>query len=482
MADVQVSGRDDVTPGSTLTATVAGRLAAGIARSRRSPAIDETARHGAERILLDSLACALGAHRSPAVEATRRWAGLLAGSPRATIFGTGAKSSVLGAATVNSTMIRDLDMNDTYFATNPTHASDSLGAVIAVAEAEGASAEALIHAVLVAFEIQMRAAEFTETSYFRVLGWDHTYFITVATAAAAGLLLDLSEIELAHALGIAGCFPVLGGLRAGQISMMKSVSAGLTAARGVEAAYLAREGVTGALGIFEGERGLERNAIGACDWDLFTAPFDDWRLPRACLKRYPAAYIIHSAIDAALEIASAPGYDPAAVRDVTVEAFGWLVEDMVDGMGGTSRYAIDRRETADHSLPFCVAAALCDGAYTIAQLEAARWEDADLQAMLSRVRCIHDPAMDPRFPSERPSRVTVSFADGSRRTVEYAWPKGDARAPLSDAELRGKLALLAPAEMTAAAQDRLADCALDFRNRSVAELVAATVVPSAPAE
>ncbi len=464
---------------STSGTTVAQRLARELIASARSSQIDEDARHGAERVLLDSLACALGAIDSPPVQAARRWAERLAGAPKSTILGTGQSCSVMAAALVNSTMIRDLDMNDTYFSTNPTHASDALGAVIAVAEAEGSTADELIHAVLVAFEIQMRAAEFSEVSYFRKLGWDHTFFISVAAAAACGLLLKLSEEQMAHALGIAGCYPVLGGLRAGQISMMKSISAGQTAARGLEAAYLAREGVTGALAIFEGERGVSANAIGNCDWNLFAAPFGDWRLPRACLKRYPAAYIIHSAIDCALQIAQEPGYDPAKVSQVEVAAFGWLVEDMVDGMGGTSRYLIDRRETADHSLPFCVAAALCDGRYGVAQLQAARWADADLQAMLERVTCVHDPAMDPRFPTDRPSRVEVRFTDGSRCSAEIAYPKGDPRDPLSDADLIAKLDSLAPAAMNSAARRRLAETALEFRNRTVADLVAAAVIQPA---
>lgn len=461
-------------PYAAASATVASRLAAALTVSANAPSISEWDAHAAGRVLLDTFACALGASGSPAVEAARRWAARLDGTPQATIFATGEKRSVLGAALVNSTMIRDLDLNDTYFATNPTHASDALGAVIAVAEAEGSTGEELLHAVLIAFEIQMRAAELTQTSYFRVLGWDHTYFISVAAAAACGILLRLSEEQLAHALGIAGCFPVLGGLRAGQISMMKSISAGLTAARGVEAAYLAREGVTGALAIFEGERGVERNALGRCDWDLFCAPFDRWRLPQACLKRYPAAYIIHSAIDAALDIRSAPSFDPSQVTEVVVEAFAWLMEDMVEGMGGVSRYLIDSRETADHSLPFCVAVALCDGTYTIGQLTNARWRDPDFKAMLAKVRCVHDPAMDARFPDERPSRVTVFLADGSRRVSEFAYPKGDPRLPLSDEELRSKLHELASnVGMSTPELDRLADHALDFRNRTVAELVTA---------
>lgn len=465
-----------------LRRTVAQRLAAEIAQSMREPIITENEWHGAGRVLLDTFACAIGAHRSEAVEAARRWARRVEGRPQATIYGTGEKSSILGAAIVNSTMIRDLDLNDTYFSTNPTHASDSLGAVIAVAEAEGSSAEELLHAVLLAFEIQMRAAEFTETSYFRVLGWDHTYFITVAVAAAAGLLLKLSEDELAHALGIAGCFPVLGGLRAGQISMMKSISAGLTASRGVEAAYLAKEGVTGPLAIFDGERGLEKNVIRRCDWDLFTAPMERWRLPLACFKRYPAAYIIHSAIDAAIKLKTELGFNSEAVSEVTVEAFGWLVEDMVHGMGSTSRYQIDRRETADHSLPFCVAVGILDGSYTIRQLNERRWEDDDLKAMLDKIRCVHDRDMDARFPAERPSRVTVTLVDGTRHVAEFPYPKGDPRSPLSDDDLQAKLASLAPKEFGAAAVARLTDCTLDFRNRTVAELMAAATIPPAIVE
>lgn len=55
---------------------------------------------------------------------------------------------------------------------------------------------------------------------------------------------------------------------AGHISMKKSLSAGLTASRGVEAAYLAYNGAAGPLHIPDGERGLDswscRNATWTC--------------------------------------------------------------------------------------------------------------------------------------------------------------------------------------------------------------------------
>jgi len=52
-------------------------------------------------------------------------------------LGTNEKSSVQGAAMVNCTMTRDLDMNDTYFSHNPAHSSDKIGACLAIGQAEG---------------------------------------------------------------------------------------------------------------------------------------------------------------------------------------------------------------------------------------------------------------------------------------------------------------------------------------------------------
>jgi len=127
--------------------------------------------------------------------------------------------------------------------------------VLAVAETESATADQVIRAILAAFEVQMRSCEIAHSSFQRVAGWDHTTFVTVGTAAAAGILLQLDADRLAHAISIAACYPTTGELRVGQISMMKAISAGLAASRGIEAAYLAKEGVSGPEFAFEGRRG-----------------------------------------------------------------------------------------------------------------------------------------------------------------------------------------------------------------------------------
>lgn len=451
--------------------SVSERLAAQICRAMAEPVADRKVIHEVERVLLDSLACALGATYSPSVRAARAWAKRIAGSPSATMLGTGEKSSALGAAMVNCTMVRDLDLNDTYFSRNPAHNSDNLGACLAVGEAEGASASDVVNSILIAFEVQMRACEFTSKSFFKETGWDQTTLVTLASAAATGVLLRLDQPRMAHALAIAGCYPGIGEMRVGRISMMKAASAGLAATRGIEAAYLAAEGMTGPREVFEGRRGMAKLMLGECDWDLLDAPFGEWRLPRTCLKRYPAAYIIHSSIDLALDLRREHHLVAGDIDSVTVEAFGWLLEDMVNGMGGTSRYEIDSRETADHSLPFCVAVSLVDGEYGLRQLNEKRWEAPEVQEMMRKMRFIHDRTMDERFPPDRPSRLTIVTRDGRTLVKEVPYPKGDYRAPFSDEEIADKFRSLSAEVLTPPRQEIAIERALNFSRGSVRGLL-----------
>ncbi len=451
--------------------TIAARLAGTIIDAAQAPLPDDATVHAAERVVLDSIACGLGALDSPPARATRAWAAMMEGKPGARILGTNERSSVVGAALANCTLIRHHDMNDCDWSKDPAHPSDNIGGCLAVADAARAPVEDFIKAVLVAYEIQMRTTEFAKVSFFKQTGWDHTTFVTLASAAATGVLLRLDHQRLAHALAIAASYPTLGALRVGQISMMKAASAGLAASRGIEAGYLAAHGVTGPLEVFEGKRGLAALVIGECDWDLLAAPITGWRLPRTCLKQYPAAYIIHSAIDATLALRREYGLQPQQAKEVVVAGFGWLIEDMVHGMGGRSRYDIDARETADHSLPYCVAVSLVDGEYTLAQLEQPRWEAPAVKEMLGKVKCVHDPALDGGFPGRRPSRVTVTLVDGTTVSKEVPFPKGDPRNPLTDDDIALKFRRLSAAVLPPPQQQQAIDVALDFRNHTLAELL-----------
>ncbi|MGH8617823.1 MAG: MmgE/PrpD family protein [Burkholderiales bacterium] len=453
--------------------SVAKRLSVSLLDAMKVSAIKSDVLHAVERVLLDTLACGMGATRNEAAKIAIEWAGTISGGKAASMLGTSARSSALGAGFANCTMMRDLDMNDTYYPRDSAHPSDNIGAMLAVGEAESASGDQILRAILIAYEVQMRSCEIAKKSFQRVAGWDHTTFVTVATAAGAGILLKLDAEQLAHAISIAACYPTTGELRVGQISIMKAVSAGLGASRGIEAAYLAKLGATGPAFAFEGKRGVSALMIGEADWDLFSGPVTEWRLPRTNLKRFPAAYIIHSSIHAALTLRKEEKITPADIAEVRVDAFGWLVEDMVDGMGGVSRYEIDSRETADHSLPYCVATALVYGEYNLPQLERKCWETQEVKAMIARTKCFHDKEMDKVFPVDRPGRVTIKLNNGRTVMKHIAYPPGDYRHPFTDDELAAKFHELASSVLPQGKRDAAVKLALNFRGSKVKDLLEA---------
>src|SRR5207247_9170676 len=96
------------------------------------------------------------------------------------------------------------------------------------------------------------------------------------------------------------------------------------------------------------------------------------------------------------------------------------------------------RETADHSLPYCVAVALLDGTVNVRSFDAERLNEPRLQALTQRVRVIEREEFIGWYPKAMPTRVTVRTARGHEYVKQVDCPLGPPRNPLSDRELEDK--------------------------------------------
>ena len=96
------------------------------------------------------------------------------------------------------------------------------------------------------------------------------------------------------------------------------------------------------------------------------------------------------------------------------------------------------RETADHSLPYCVAVALLDGTVNVRSFDAERLNDPRLQALTQRVRVIEREEFIGWYPKAMPTRVTVRAAGGNEYVKQADYPLGHPRNPLSDREIEEK--------------------------------------------
>ena len=120
-----------------------------------------------------------------------------------------------------------------------------------------------------------------------------------------------------------------------------------------------------------------------------------------------------------------------------------------------SKYDPQSKETADHSLPYVIAAALAERQVTPVQFEMKKIMDPVIRAQLKKVEVVADPEIEKVFPALQRVIVNLTTTDGKTFTKQLDYPKGDPRNPLSDAEVEEKFAALAEGVLSDAAQKKL---------------------------
>ncbi len=388
--------------------------------------------HEVKRRFLDSIATAVGAMPSDAHAIVRRCALRFRSDPAATLFG-GGQSSVEWATFLNGLLIRYLDYNDTYLSLEPAHPSDNLAAVLAVGETVKAGGPALIVAAVLAYEVQCRLCD---AASLRKHGIDHVTYGALSSCAAACKLLGLDVARTTHALGIAGvCNVALRQTRAGEMSEWKGCAFANAARNGVFAALLAGEGLTGPAPIFEGELGFQA-LVTRESFDLPTLGGRDtpFMINQTYVKFWPAEYHSQSAIDAALQLRGEIG-DPAEIVGIDVRTFNAAVD--IIGKD-PEKWRPKTRETADHSLPYCIAVAILDGDVTDHQFDDAHLADPRVLGLVAKIQLHRDAELSARYPRGIPNRLTVKLADGRTLVREVEFPRGHALNPMTDAEVEKK--------------------------------------------
>ncbi len=418
-----------------MPATLAGRLAE-YSAALTFDKLTKEAVHETKRRFIDSFATAVGAMPSDAYAIARKCAARVSGNPAASVLG-GGSSSPEWATFVNGLLIRYLDFNDTYLSKEPAHPSDNLAAVLAVGEAATSGGKDLITAAVLAYEIQCR---FCDAASLRKHGVDHVTYGAISSAVASAKLLKLDITKTTHAVGIAGvCNTALRQTRSGELSMWKGCAFANAARNGVFAATLAADGMTGPAPIFEGDLGffnlVAREAFTPAPFGAEAGNTDGFMINKTYIKFWPAEYHSQSAIDAALHLRAELNGDVSKVASIDIHTF----EASYNIIGKyPEAWAPKTRETADHSLPYCTAAALHDGDVYLETFDEARFTDAKLVDFTSKVKVHWDKTLDPRYPTGIPNRISVKLTDG--RTLEklVEFPRGHAGNPMTDAEVEAK--------------------------------------------
>jgi 2-methylcitrate dehydratase len=368
-----------------------------------------------KRLLLDTLACGFGA----------------VGTETATIaekafrkaFGSGGKTSVIGspkmimaegAALVNGVLIRDLDLNDTYYGRDPQHPSEVIPAALACCEEARRSGRDLIEAMVAAYEVDLRlnnAFSWADRGFHAL---SHGAF---AIPLAAGKAWRLTPEQMAHAVGISGAHQLTSlAINSGTISMTKSLAPARTAMDSIFDTRLAAEGFTGPTFAIEWLTANIQPKQTSVTVDLDPA---NYQINKIGLKRFPLQGAQQTSTEAAVILAPQVKGQIGDIQEIVVETYPATLKR---GVADKEKYTPETRETADHSLPVCTAMALLDGDVTVTQFHKNRWKDREVLALAAKVTAKVSEALVAKDPKGNGATVEIRLTNGRvlRETVEVA--------------------------------------------------------------
>jgi 2-methylcitrate dehydratase len=415
----------------------------------------------AKMFVYDSVGCALGGSKTEDFKILEQVFSEIGGRPECSVIGSSLKTDVRSASLINGVAIRALDYNDVYWKQDPSHPSDLLPAAFCVGEREQSSGKDLIVATVIAYELEMRLCEAAFPG-LREVGLHHATLTQFVSPIVAGKMLALNCEQMANAVGISGSHNVtLGSVTAGNLTMMKNTVDPMATEAGVFAALLARKGYQGPTKIFEGREGLFDAVAEHWKPEVLTDGLGStFKIVDCSIKPFPSEALTHAPISALLELVIDHDIKPEQVETIEIYTLQRAAEILAD----KTKYIIDSRETADHSLPYCIAAALVYRELTPNQFSNPALTDERILANVPKVKAVLESSFEDRFPDEQPCKVVINLTNGESFTNERSYPKGDPRDQLSTEELKRKFSILAEGILDEAAQEQVYSTVFDLEH------------------
>ena len=362
------------------------------------------------------------------------------GSPRATVFCGGFRTSVSQAVLANSSAGHAFESDDTHKPSFFHPGSICLPVALAFAEAEGPkSGRDVITAMVAGYEVGTRVGMgATMGLFFR--GWHPQGTTgTFVAAATAGNIVGLDCAQMHDAIGIAGTQSA-GLMSAQEGAMVKRMHSGRAAQSGVYGALLARRGFTGIKDVVEADFGGFLTTLSdKIEPERVTKGLGtEWETRVVGIKPFSCVASIHAALYslrelmrehrlAAEDIASIH----AGVHKMTYVHCAW-------------EYNARDVTAAQMNLFFGLAAIAVDGEAFVDQYREERLRDPRLLDVIARITAEDDAEIDAMGPAFRhAARLTVRTRDGRMLTREMLHSPGSPENPLEPAQIVGKFTLLA---------------------------------------
>jgi 2-methylcitrate dehydratase PrpD len=343
------------------------------------------------RLLLADLAAVCVAGRpAPASSMAAAYASAVHPGDEATALLDGRRVGAVGAAWCNGVLANVLDYDDGHRLTKGHPGAVVIPAALAAAQLADATVEELLVAVVVGYEIAIRAGvalHARDDGYHASGAWGG-----LGAAAAAARLLGLDATAIHHAIGLAEYHaPIAHIMRSVAQPAMTKDACAWGASVGVSSALMAAGGFTAVDAAF-----LDEDA-----GDLGSS----WRLEELYLKAYPCCRWSQGAIRAALDARAGEQLAADDVETVTVRTFA--------AADALAKVAPATTEEAQYNLVWPVATSVATGDFTVADV-LGPWDDEAVASVMARTRVEIDAELTSAFPARRLTAVEIALRDGRR--------------------------------------------------------------------
>lgn len=379
------------------------QLAKAVLEARDIPA---DALAAARHACIDTVGVALAGVPEDCAVISRRWVEQAGGTPVATVWGTGLRTSPMEAAFTNGIAAHALDFDDSLPTLRGHPSATLVPAMFAAAEITQASGKAVLEAYVVGAEIAGLLGRAVGAGHY-MRGWHTTATVGImSTTAAVARLLGLTVEQLQHAWGIAAS--ETSGLVCNFGTMTKPFHAGHAARCAMVAATLAHSGFTANSAIFDGGQNFFSTYAGEDGEPLaelvggFGPP---WQVlsPSIYVKRWPCCYCNHRPVGGLLKIAAA---HEIRIDDVTQIRIGFLPGSDTALVSTDPHTGLEGK----FSIEYCAAATLLDGKLTLDSFTDAMVQRPQIRALMKKVK-------RERIEAEGTFSGAVGYADVSVETT-----------------------------------------------------------------
>lgn len=328
--------------------------------------------------------------------------------------------SATQAAFINGCFAHAQDFDDSHQEAQTHPGSVVIPAAIAIGEQLNLNGETVLKAIVIGMEMMLRLAHSLCPACIE--GGHHTppTIGPFGAAIAAGLLLGLDKNQLTNALGICGSYS--GGLVEYTLSggSVKRIHTGLGARAGVEAALLAKAGLTGPSSIIEGKKGLWAiyGRGKAFPERLFDQIDEKYMLATLMFKPFNCCYLIHPAIEAFLTICKSYHLSANDIETVTVGMSQF-------SMSHAGKIQIPKDELgAQFSTSFTLALSLVNEPPGMWSYTKAALADEKILELAKKITVYEDKEANDEFPKKNGCIITVTTKHNQEYLLRIKDPKG----------------------------------------------------------